>query len=46
MLIRNSLLSLIRTKGKTLLFTLLILALTLTLALGVSVLGVHPPVFG
>jgi hypothetical protein len=37
MLIRNSLLSLFRTKGKTLLFTLLIIALTLTLALGVSV---------
>lgn len=36
-LIRNSLLSLVRTKGKTLLFTLLIFALTLTLSLGVSV---------
>ena len=36
-LIRNSLLSLVRTKGKTILFTLLIIALTLTLALGVSV---------
>ena len=36
-LIRNSLLSLVRTKGKTLLFALLILALTLTLSLGVSV---------
>ena len=37
MLIRNSLLSLVRTKGKTILFTLLIIALTLTLSLGVSV---------
>ncbi|MBG0786286.1 MAG: ABC transporter permease [Anaerolineaceae bacterium] len=37
MLIRNSLLSLVRTKGKTLLFALLIFALTLTLSLGVSV---------
>jgi len=36
-LIRNSLLSLVRTKGKTLLFALLIFALTLTLSLGVSV---------
>ncbi len=36
-LIRNSLLSLVRTKGKTLLFALLILVLTLTLSLGVSV---------
>lgn len=37
MLIRNSLLSLVRTKGKTFLFTLLIVALTLTLSLGVCV---------
>ena len=37
MLIRNSLLSLVRTKGKTFLFTLLIIALTLTLSLGVCV---------
>ena len=37
MLIRNSLLSLVRTKGKALLFTLLIFALTLMLSLGVSV---------
>ena len=37
MLIRNSLLSLVRTKGKTLLFALLIFALTLVLSLGVSV---------
>ena len=37
MLIRNSLLSLVRTKGKTFLFALLIFALTLTLSLGVSV---------
>ncbi|MCB2214091.1 ABC transporter permease [bacterium] len=37
MLIRNSLLSLVRTKGKTILFALLIFALTLTLSLGVSV---------
>ena len=37
MLIRNSLLSLFRSKGKTALFTLLIVALTLTLSLGVCV---------
>lgn len=37
MLIRNSLLSLVRTKGKTFLFALLIFALTLILSLGVSV---------
>ena len=37
MLIRNSLLSLIRSKGKTALFSLLIIALTLILSLGVCV---------
>ena len=37
MLIRNSLLSLVRSKGKTTLFVLLIVALTLTLSLGVCV---------
>jgi ABC-type lipoprotein release transport system permease subunit len=37
MLIRNSLLSLIRSKGKTALFSLLIFALTLMLSLGVCV---------
>src|SRR5690554_5583082 len=37
MIFRNSLLSIIRSRGKTALFTLLIFALTLALALGVSV---------
>lgn len=37
MIFRNSLRSIIRSKGKTALFTLLIFALTMTLALGVSV---------
>ena len=37
MLIRNSLLSLVRSKGKTVLFSLLIIALTLMLSLGVCV---------
>ncbi len=37
MLVRNSLLSLIRSKGKTALFSLLIFALTLMLSLGVCV---------
>lgn len=37
MILRNSILSILRTKGKTLLFTLLIFALTLSLCLGISV---------
>ncbi len=37
MILRNSILSIIRSAGKTALFTLLIFALTLALALGVSV---------
>ncbi len=37
MIFRNSILSIVRSKGKTALFTLLIFALTLALALGVSV---------
>ena len=37
MIFRNSILSIFRSKGKTILFTLLIFSLTLTLALGVSV---------
>lgn len=37
MIFRNSILSIIRSKGKTALFTLLIFALTLVLALGISV---------
>lgn len=37
MILRNSILSIIRSKGKSALFTLLIFALTLVLALGISV---------
>lgn len=37
MILRNSILSILRTKGKTVLFTLLIFALTLSLCLGISV---------
>lgn len=37
MIFRNSMLSIVRTKGKTVLFTLLIFALTLSLCLGISV---------
>lgn len=37
MIFRNSMLSILRTKGKTVLFTLLVFALTLSLCLGISV---------
>ena len=36
MVFRNSMLGLLRTKGKTVLFTLLIFALTLSLCLGIN----------